>query len=281
MARKVMQRNYDSEGKLVSKECSKCHKIKSVSEFNKDNSKKDDISSACKECKSKHAKEYYKNNSENIKEKTKKYYINNIEQCKECRRKNYQNNREHYKELNKKNYIANKEHYKEYKSQYYIDNKVDISKRKSQYYYKNKEYFNKKGKENYNQKIQEALQQIKMEVEADPNKYNYIEGKEIFGTIYLVHNTESDKYYVGQTTVGFDNRYPKGWLAKHSYKNNVKEDLELYGEESFEYAKILKVAHSQYELDKLEAYYINYYDSYEKGYNENRGNIFTDRGKEK
>ena len=97
----------------------------------------------------------------------------------------------------------------------------------------------------------------------------------------MVCNIKSDKYYVGQTTIGFNNRYPSGWLHEHSYKNTVKHDLELYGEDSFEYIKLFKVAHSQYELDKLEAYYIDYYNSYENGYNETRGNIFTDRGKEK
>ena len=86
---------------------------------------------------------------------------------------------------------------------------------------------------------------------------------------------------MGQTTIGFDNRYPSGWLYEHSKKDTVKHDLELYGENSFEYTKLFKIAYSQYELDKLEAYYINYYNSYENGYNETRGNIFTDRGKEK
>ena len=86
---------------------------------------------------------------------------------------------------------------------------------------------------------------------------------------------------MGQTTIGFDNRYPKGWLYEHGKKDTVKYDLELYGENSFEYIKLFKVAYSQYELDKLEAYYIDYYNSFENGYNERRGNIFTDRGKEK
>ena len=140
---------------------------------------------------------------------------------------------------------------------------------------KHKEY----KKQHYNKQIQEALQQIKTEVEKEPEKYNYIEGKEIYGVIYLVCNIKSGKYYVGQTITGFDNRYPKGWLYDHGRKNSVKHDLELYGEDSFKYDKLFKVAHSQYELDKLEAYYIDYYDSYNNGYNETRGNIFTDRGK--
>lgn len=246
-----LKRNYDNEGNLISKECSCCHKVKPVSEFTKNKSKIDGLKLKCRECVKEYNKEYCKNHKEYHKE----YYKNNAERIKEYAKeynKEYKkNNAESIKKYHKEYYKGEAKHYKEYYKKYYQRN------------------------------AQESLQQIKIEVESNPDKYNYITDKEIFGIIYLVHNINSDKYYVGQTTRGFDNRYPKGWLAKHVYKNTVREDLELYGEDSFEYTKIFKVAHSQYELDKLEAYYIDYYNSYENGYNENRGNIFTDRGKEK
>ena len=267
MGRKqVLKRNYDNEGNLISKECSGCHKVKPVSEFYKYKLSSDGLRPRCKEC----LKKYKQDNAESIKEYNKEYRKNNAEKIKEYnkeyQKEYYKNNAEYHKEYNKEYYKNNAEYHKEYCKEYYKNN--------SEYH---KEYY----KEYNSKKVQEALQQIKIEVEADPNKYNYTEGKEIYGIIYLVHNINSDKYYVGQTIRGFNNRYPLGWLYDHGYKNSVKEDLELYGENSFEYVKIFKVAHSQYELDKLEAYYINYYDSYENGYNENRGNIFTDRGKEK
>lgn len=248
MGRKpVLKRNYDNEGKLIAKECACCHEIKLVSEFNKDKSKADRLQTKCKEC----LKQYRKDNAENIKECSKEYRKDNAERIKERSKEYYKNNTEYYKEYRKNN----AEYYKEY----------------------NKEY----DKECNTKKVEEALQQIKTEVEKEPEKYNYITGKEIYGIIYLVHNIESDRYYVGQTVNSFDIRYQSGWLYSHSYKDTVKEDLTLYGKDSFEYTKLFKVAHSQYELDKLEAYYIDYYNSYENGYNENRGNIFTDRGKEK
>ena len=134
-------------------------------------------------------------------------------------------------------------------------------------------------KEQYNSKVKQALAEIKAYVEKEPQRFNYNTNEEIYGVIYLVYNTCSQRYYVGQTTIGFDNRYGSGWIYTHSYKDTVKEDLEKYGEDSFEYTKIFKVAHNQEELDKLEAYYIEYFDSYENGYNETRGNIFTERGK--
>ena len=307
MARKVMQRFYDDKGNLVSKECCCCHEIKSVSEFSKQKGKKDGLCSKCKECYKQYCKDnaekikeqqkqYYENNTEEIKERHKKYCKDNAEKIKEQKKQYRKDNAEKIKEQRKQYRKDNAKKVKEQQKQYYENNAKKVKERQKQYYENNaekiKEYnkqYRKDNAEHYKQynkqyntkQVQEALQQIKIEVESNPEKYNYIENKKIYGIIYLVHNINSDKYYVGQTTVGFDNRYPSGWLYEHSKKDTVKHDLELYGENSFEYIKLFKVAHSQYELDKLEAYYIDYYNSYENGYNENRGNIFTDRGKEK
>lgn len=247
MGRKqTLKRNYDSKGNLISKECTYCHEIKPASEFNKDKSKIDGLRLKCKEC----LKKYRRDNAESIKEYQKQYQRDNAERIRE-RDKQYRKN--------------NAERIREHKKQYRKDNAEDI-----------KEYC----KEYNTKKVQKALQQIKTEVETNPEKYNYNPDEDIYGIIYLVHNIKSNKYYVGQTTRVFNIRYKSGWLYEHSKKESVKEDLDLYGEESFEYTKLFKVAHSQHELDKLEAYYIDYYDSYENGYNETRGNIFTNRGEE-
>lgn len=273
MGRKVMQRNYDNEGNLISKECSGCHEIKPVSEFNKNKGHIDGLQPKCKEC----IKKYRQEN----KDKSKEYRQKNKDRIKERKQEYYQKNKERFKERRQEYLQKNKDRIKERSQEYYQKNKERTRERHRKYYQENKEYHREYYQEYYQKNTQEALQQIKTEVESTPDKYNYIEGKEIYGIIYLVHNTESNKYYIGQTTIGFDNRYPSGWLYDHSHKNTVKHDLELYGENSFEYIKLFKVAYSQYELDKLEAYYIDYYNSFENGYNERRGNIFTDRGKEK
>ena len=232
MGRKGVLRNYDSEGNLISMECCTCHKVKVVSEFSKNKSKKDGVNTVCKDCDNKRSKEYHKQNKDKIAEYHKEYYNQN------------------------KDKIA------EYKKEYHNQNKDKIAEYK---------------KEHYDSKTKQALTEIKAYVEQDPKKYNYNPNEEIYGIIYLVHNTKSDKYYVGQTIRSFDIRYNMGWLYEHNFKDTVREDLELYGEDSFEYTKIFKVAHCQKDLDKLEAYYIEYFNSYENGYNENRGNIFTER----
>ena len=314
MGRKqILQRNYDEEGNLISKECNICHEVKPVSEFSKCKSKSDGYQLKCKECTKQYGKEYREENKDKLSEQRKQYYEDNKERIDEYRKRYRENNKEkikkqskHYRENNKdkrkqyyednkerineyqKQYAINnakhikeykkeysiknkdkirkykREHYeknidkkKEYDKQYREDNKEKLLEQKKQYYENNKEYINEQKKQKRNQKIQEALQQIKIEVEADPEKYDYTEDKEIYGIIYLVHNIKSDKYYVGQSINSFDIRYPSGWLYEHEYKDTIKEDLRLYGQESFEYIKLFKVAYSQYELDKLEAYYID------------------------
>lgn len=241
--RKILIRNYDDEGNLTSKECSHCHKIKPVSKFNKREKVKDGLHSECKECRNKRYQKKKKQIERNYDDKG-----NLISQeCTYCHE---------IKPVSKFNKDTNT---------------------KDGLRLRCKECENKR----YDKKTQEALQQNKKEIESNPEKYNYNGDKDPFGIIYSVHNIKSNRYYVGQTKTTFDIRYPSGWLHVHGRKNEVKEDLELYGENSFEYNKLLDVAYSQYELDKKEAYYIDYYDSYKNGYNGNRGNIFTNRGKEK
>ena len=317
MGRKVIQRSYDNEGKLVSKECSCCHKVKPVSEFGKRERSKDGLQSQCKECINKRYQKKKKQTVRNYddegnliskectccceikpvskfsvnkrakdglcskcKKCVKKYGENYYQRNKESKREYYQENKESRREYSKKYREENKESRREYDKKYYQENSDYLRENSKKYRQENKEKISKKIKKRRIKQTQEALQQINTEIETNPEKYNYNRDKKPYGIIYLVHNIKSNKYYVGQTTRAFDIRYPLGWLRKHGRKNDVKEDLELYGENSFEYIKIFDVAYSQYELDKLEAHYIDYYDSYENGYNGNRGNIFTNRGKE-
>ena len=280
MGRKGVLRNYDSNGNLISKECSKCHEIKSVSEFSKDKSKKDGVHTRCKDCCKEYRKqnaEYYaewrKQNADEIKEYNAEYYNQNADKIKEYQSEYRKQNAEYYAEWRKQN----ADEIKEYNAEYYNQNADKKKEYNAEYRKQNADKLKEQRAEYYKQKVEQSLAEIKVYVEQDPQKYNYNPNDKIYGIIYLVHNVKSDKYYIGQTTIGFDNRYRSGWLYDHSLKDTVKSDLELYGEDSFEYTKIFKVAHNQQDLDKLEAYYIDYFNAYENGYNENRGNIFTER----
>ena len=254
MGGKRLLRNYDSNGNLISLECSVCHEVKAVSEFSKHKGMKDGIRTICKDCR----KEYYKQNADKKKEYNAEYRKQNADKIKERKAEYRKQNADKIKEYRKQN----AEYYAEYNAKY----------RKQ-----NAEYYAEYLAEYYQQKVEQSLIEIKAYVKKNPQRYDYNPNEEIYGIIYLVHNIKSDKYYVGQTINSFDIRYQSGWLYEHSFKDAVKEDLELYGESSFEYIKIFKVAHTQQDLDRLEAYYIDYFNAYDNGYNETRGNIFTER----
>ena len=230
---KKLKRVYDENGNVTHKVCSKCGELKGIDKFSVEKRVSDGHRSKCKEC-----------DREENKERSKKYR---------------EENKERIKERNKKYKEENKEREKERMKKYYEENKEQI-----------KEYDEKRWKES----CDEAITRIKTIVERDPTRYDYKVGKEIYGVIYLVCCKPINKYYVGQTTVGFDNRYLGGFFndSNHRTKDNLKEDLKKYGEDSFEITKIFKVAHNEEELDALEVYYIDHFDSYYNGYNETRGN---------
>lgn len=241
---KKAKRVYDENGNATHKVCSKCGELKSIDEFNVCKSTSDGHQYKCKECR----KKYREENKEQIKEYGKKYG-----------KKYREENKEREKERNKKYYEENKKQRREYAKKYRGENKE-----------RRKEY----EKKYYEELCDEAITRIKTIVEQDPTRYDYKDGEEIYGIIYLVYCKPTNKYYVGQTTIGFDNRYKSGFLndSNHRTKDDLKEDLKKYGEDSFEITKIFKVAHNKEELDDLEVYYIDHFDSYYNGYNETRGN---------
>ena len=264
--KRTAKRVYDENGNVTHKVCSTCGELKGIDEFNVKKSASDGHQSKCKECE----KKYREENKEQINERNKKYKEENKEQIKEYTKKYRGENKEQMKEYWKKYREENKERRKEYRDKYYKENKEQFKK----YYEENKEQMKEYDKKRWKELCDEAITRIKTIVEQDPTRYDYKVGEEIYGVIYLVCCKPINKYYVGQTTIGFENRYSRGFFNDEGHRQNEKlmEDLEKYGEDSFEFTKLFKVAHSKEELDDLEVYYIDHFDSYYNGYNRTRGN---------
>ncbi len=102
---------------MQNKRCSKCKEIKLIHKFYKDKRHKDGLQSSCIECGKVRHKEYYKKNSEKIKERSKyrrenkclelkeyfkQYYLNNTERIKQYAKQWRLNNPEKKKELDRK-----------------------------------------------------------------------------------------------------------------------------------------------------------------------------------
>ena len=269
MSKRLKGRVYDENGNVTHKVCGKCKELKSIEEFSVNKRTLDGCQCKCKKCQ----KQYYEENKERSKEYSKQYYEENKERIKEYSKQYKEENKEQTKEYNKQYYEENKERIKEYKE----ENKERIKEYNKQYKGENKERTKGYNKRYWENLCDEAIARIKAIVEQDPTRYDYRDGEEIYGIIYLACCKPTNKYYVGQTTNGFDNRYPKGFFndEKHETKEDLMEDLKKYGEDSFEFTKIFKVAHNKEELDDLEVYYIDHFDSYYNGYNRTRGNHRT------
>lgn len=181
--------------KQLIKKCSKCGKVKPLSEFYNDRNHKDGRESSCKKCKieyqyknkdritnyqreyqkenkeklSNQNKKYCRENKEKIAESKKRYRQKNIEILNKYQKEYRENNKEKTKEYNKKYRREHKKYYEKYYNQYYQDHKEQILKNNNQYRINNfeefREYYNKwtRGKYktdlkfNLNHKIKAAI----------------------------------------------------------------------------------------------------------------------------
>jgi len=144
------------------KNCSTCKIEKELSEFIKDNTKKDGLKTQCKSC----TKQWRENNKDYYKEwkeKNKDYYKEWRENNKEKNKKKTENN----KEKNKKKRENNKEKIKEYRKEYYQNNKEKLK----EYYKNNKEKIKINGKEYY-QNNKNKINDNKNEYQKNKRKVN-------------------------------------------------------------------------------------------------------------
>ena len=248
-------------------QCSKCKEWKEFSRFAKRGKCKDGTQkyqSCCKEC----MKEYREANKEKISECGKGYYKANKEKINE-RKKEYRK--------------ANKEKISERKKEYYKTNKEKMKKRNKEYYKANEEKMREYSKEHYKISTQKSLDHTKKICSQNGLISDKLKDKSLYGIIYLFQNKINKRCYVGQTTIGLENRYSEdvieGWIKDRKTFESVllEEDIKKYGTEVFT-CDIIDIGYCKFHLDKLEAYYIDKYKAFEEGYNNYRGNLITSDG---
>lgn len=90
--------------------------------------------------------------------------------------------------------------------------------------------------------------------------------------IYKITCNETGKCYIGQS-IDIENRWFQHiCAAKYETDNNkFYNAMRKYDYENFTYEIIEECSNSQEELDDRERYWIEYYNSYEEGYNSTRG----------
>lgn len=114
-----------------------------------------------------------------------------------------------------------------------------------------------------------------------------VNGTEVYGVIYKITNLANGKVYIGQTAKkrGFLDRYPNkgnGIERVYGYHKNSKNRndgynvhlfraIEKYGFDSFSVDEIFDIAFDENELNEKEMFYIDYFDSFNNGYNSTLG----------
>ena len=295
--------SYWKDGEMVYKSCSKCGEIKRVEEFSKDKSKTYGLSIRCKVCDSEKCKKWNRKNKEHIKECNTKYYQEHKEYFKE--RSKLQNEKLKEWRESQPEYIEKKRKQEEErieKARIKAEEKARIAEEKA------KEKANKwiktpleiaieKEKRRKAQREQYQLNKGKEKKKRDQK--NEVERKRAislmekfdplikelnlnaYGYIYLFTNIKTGHHYVGQTKLPLDVRYQKeiikAWIKDRKKFKSQKFKDELI-EEDFKVTEMLAVGCCQYHLDKLEVYFIDKYDSYNNGYNNQDGNYRTNDG---
>lgn len=90
--------------------------------------------------------------------------------------------------------------------------------------------------------------------------------------IYLITNKVNNKRYIGQhRSNSLEDDY---WSSSLT----IKQEIEIYGMAAFD-KQILEVMNNDSLIDRIEAYYIGKYDSYENGYNRTRTGSIDKPGK--
>lgn len=95
----------------------------------------------------------------------------------------------------------------------------------------------------------------------------YMSSSRNFAGVYILHNQDRDKYYVGQSKTVF-NRVNNHFTGK----GNGDVYVDYRNGEHFT-IKLIPLMNSGFDsLDSLERYFISYYHAFENGYNKTRGN---------
>lgn len=173
---------------------------------------------------------------------------------------------------------------REYHRQWSENHRGERNEYYRQWHENHKEEMNEYCRQRYEDKTQQEIIKIYENV----TKHKYPNNGVQYGVIYGVHCKVTNRWYIGQTISSFNIRYNGDFfnykyneLSEDSIKGKLlADDIKKYGQENFEMFEVLDVAFSERELDEKEAYYIDYYKAYDKGYNSTRGNIFK-HGKEK
>ena len=146
--------NTSEGGGVKTKVCSKCKFEKPVELFHKNKSRKDGLYPHCKICRAEKHKNYYKANSDKLKEYQKEYRKDNSDKLKEYQKEYRKDNLDKAKEYQKEYRKDNLDKLKEYKKKYIKFNPHKLKEQQKKYRRANPDKMNAKWAKRNAKKIQ-------------------------------------------------------------------------------------------------------------------------------
>ena len=86
------------------------------------------------------------------------------------------------------------------------------------------------------------------------------------GKIYKIVNDVNSKIYIGKTTRSLQTRFEEHIKNTSNCKSAISAAIQKYGEKHFQ-IQLIEDNIPDEQLNQKERYWINFYDSYRKGYN--------------
>ena len=152
----------------MDKKCTKCKEVKSLDEFNKQKTSKDNLQPYCKECCRIVSKKYREENREHYREYNKKWAKNNPDNIRTRARRYRENNPEKIKESNKKWRTNNPEKHRENHRKWKENNREKVRARNKEWAQKNKEWFQEYQQEYYQSNKKKIIQRNRERSYNDP-----------------------------------------------------------------------------------------------------------------
>lgn len=91
-----------------------------------------------------------------------------------------------------------------------------------------------------------------------------------YGSIYLIENKLNNKKYIGQTIFLVEERWKSHIKGSQIRVSAIQQAILKYGAESFNFIELCSCTNEK-DLNYMEEYFIEYYQTYRKGYNKTLG----------
>lgn len=211
----------------IKKKCAGCGKIRPLTEYHKDNSKKDGLNVWCKDCYSSYRREYYLSHKKSIKSYSRKYHKEHASEIRKRQRRRYMDNIDKERERNRKWYSTNRERVIEHNREYRKKHRERLARYARKYVRRNRKHLNE-----YRRKKLENDEKYKIACNFRTRIYLIVKGKskskkiaDLLGcSIEKFRNSLADQFTEGMSWDNYGTHWRLQYIKPYSEFDLTKEE---------------------------------------------------------